>query len=113
LLQAPAVVNADEALPVRLDRYGDRLPPGALACLGTVRFNRCDCAMYAPDGKTILTGDRDRVHVCDAGIGKKVRVLPVGAWWPVALIFSHERKKLATASLVLLPRPRPVPHQIG
>src|SRR5271154_5960381 len=87
-LQAPTAIHAEEETPVRLDRFGDPLPPGVLVRLGTVRFNRCDCAAYSPDGKIIVTGDRDGTHVWEAATGKKLRQLPADNWGPAGLIFS-------------------------
>jgi WD40 repeat protein len=61
----------------------------------TVRFNRCGCSAFSPDGKIVVTGDRDGTHVWDAATGRKIRQLPREDWSPVGLIFSHDGKKLA------------------
>ncbi len=95
LVHAATAVHAQEGTPARLDRFGDPLPPGVLVRLGTVRFHRCDCAAYSPDGKLVVTGDRDGTHVWDAATGKKIRQLPAEEWGPVGLTFSHGGKKLA------------------
>src|SRR5262249_54985541 len=95
LLRTPTGVRAREETAVRLDRFGDPLPPGVLVRLGTVRFNRCDCAAYSPDGKIIVTGDHDGIHVWEAATGKKLRQLPVKDRGPAGLIFSHDGKRLA------------------
>jgi WD40 repeat protein len=94
-LHAPAVVHAREGSSPRLDQFGDPLPPGVLARLGTMRFNRCDCAAYSPDGQIIVTGDRDGTHVWEAATGNKVRHLPTDDLAPVGLVFSHDGKNLA------------------
>ena len=67
-----------------------------VARLGTVRFHRCGCAAYSPDGKTIATADRDEVNLWDVATSKKIRQLPLeNRWSTVGLIFSHDGKKLA------------------
>src|SRR6266446_3705662 len=61
---------------VRTDRYGDPLPAGALARLGTVRFHSYSDATYSPDGKIIATTGGHVVRLCEAATGKLVRELP-------------------------------------
>lgn len=75
-LSAPAL--ADEP---RTDRYGDPLPPGAIARLGTVRFRHggasAPLAEFLPDGKTILSATSDgKLRFWDAATGKLLQVLP-------------------------------------
>jgi WD40 repeat protein len=57
---------------VRTDRYGDPLPDGVLARLGTLRLRAAGAPMgLSPDGKTIITVTRDRqVKLWDADTGK-------------------------------------------
>src|SRR5262245_2081890 len=71
--------------PARLDNFGDPLPPGVLARLGTIRLRQSDqyerCAL-SPDGKTLASGGADGwVHIWDAVTGRE-RVPPVcyGHW---------------------------------
>jgi WD40 repeat protein len=63
--------------PARTDRYGDPLPEGAIARLGTARFHQsfpAARAVYSPDGKTVLvSGPYSRFDLYDAATGKKVR----------------------------------------
>jgi WD40 repeat protein len=72
--EAPAPDEAD-AKPVRVDCYGDPLPPGAVARLGTVRFRQGAPVLalaFAPDGKVLASEeDTDQVHLWDAATGKE------------------------------------------
>jgi RNA polymerase sigma factor (sigma-70 family) len=58
------------------DRYGDPLPEGASARLGTVRFNhghRLNSLFFLPDGKTLVSEGFGRIRVWDAASGKELR----------------------------------------
>jgi RNA polymerase sigma factor (sigma-70 family) len=61
----------------RTDRYGDPLPEGALARLGTIRFRQgffTYRAVYSPDGKTIACASVGRgLCLWDATTGKELR----------------------------------------
>jgi WD40 repeat protein len=62
---------------VRLDRYGDPLPDGAVARLGTLRFRASDEATslaFAPDGKTIAVSSGGGLFVFDEA-GKRIKRL--------------------------------------
>jgi RNA polymerase sigma factor (sigma-70 family) len=57
------------------DRYGDPLPPGALARLGTLRLRQqgvdTGCVVISPDGKTLATlAGGGEVRLWDIGTGK-------------------------------------------
>lgn len=61
----------------RVDRYGDPLPPGAIARLGTVRFRHegeAYSVAYSPDGKTVAAASAGaQIFVWDAATGKELR----------------------------------------
>lgn len=66
-----------------VDRYGDPLPAGAVARLGTIRFGhggQLHAIAYSPDGKTIASGGPGRIMLWEAATGKPIAplVLPAG-----------------------------------
>lgn len=83
----------------RVDRYGDPLPAGAIARLGTTRLrpgtNQVTCA-YSPDGKLLATGEEDTVRLWELASGKEIRsfALP-GVATVNAILFSPGGKRLA------------------
>jgi RNA polymerase sigma factor (sigma-70 family) len=100
--QAKAVAEPKkpQAPPVRTDRYGDPLPDGAIARLGTVRWRHgvfVHALAYSPDGKKIVsTGSSDRALVLwDAGTGKEIRQF-ASCGQPRGVAFSPDGKWIAT-----------------
>src|SRR5262249_36707544 len=76
LLSAP-VADAVQGQPPAQDLYGDPLPPGAVARLGTVRLRHDGPIVFAaflPGGRSVLTVSTDGV-VCvwDLPSGKELR----------------------------------------
>ena len=71
------ILLASPAVAAEPDRYGDPLPPGAAARLGTVRFRLAysDVAatpQLSPDGKCIAIADSRAVRVWDSATGATV-----------------------------------------
>jgi WD40 repeat protein len=64
--------------PARVDRFGDPLPPGAIARLGTVRF-RTDgwrpVIAVAPDGRAVASAGQRTISLWDVATGKEIRRL--------------------------------------
>ncbi len=94
--QQPA--KPKETKPPRLDLYGDPLPEGALARMGTMRLRPASQAAFTPNGKEIVTGSQDLLRFWDADTGKLLREAKGGATWP--LVFSPDGRWLATMGLL-------------
>src|SRR5262249_2020693 len=98
----PARRSPGPSRVVGRDRYGDPLPPGALARMGTVRLRhpgRAGPAAFSPNGKVLAVMSHDgSVLLWDRATGKEIRRLP-GKPAPHAkccLAFSPDGKLLAT-----------------
>src|SRR5262249_377493 len=66
------------------DLHGDSLPEGAVARLGTLRFNHGDglnALHFSPDGKTIVSEGGGSIYLWDAATGKERRRLATGNFW--------------------------------
>ena len=60
----------------RLDIYGDPLPPGAVARLGTMRLQATGGFCWMPDGKSLATACAGRIWFWDAADGRPIKSLP-------------------------------------
>src|SRR5262245_23745978 len=89
------------APPARgVDIYGDPLPLGAVARLGTVRFRGpwVQCLAYTPDGKQLVSGSMDgQVRVWDPRTGKELRAFRTTGEPALALAFDPPGRLLATS----------------
>ena len=83
-LASPPVFGQDPARPAKLDLYGDPLPIGAVARMGSVRFHQpseiIDLA-FSPDSKTILVagdeGKKRLARLLDRDTGKELLRFPI------------------------------------
>jgi len=96
---APATVNAAPAPPVSADAFGDPLPHGVIARLGTLRLRHtCMALAWAPDGQTLASAGWDgTIRIWDAASGKQIR--QCRGWMNVnghALTYLPDGKTLAS-----------------
>jgi RNA polymerase sigma factor (sigma-70 family) len=102
--QAERLQPQRDTTPNRLDRQGDPLPPGAVTRLGTVRLRHSgivSSVAFAPDGKTLASGDRNgELRLWDSAKGKLLRAFTDQANQDYnlvhALAFSPDGKWLAS-----------------
>jgi RNA polymerase sigma factor (sigma-70 family) len=105
--KAPPSPKSEEQRPPRTDRYGDPLPSGAAARLGTVRFRPGDPLAniaFSPDGKLLavatgnMEGDANSVSLSlwNRTSGRRLRRFGVGKRPPFVLTFASDGKTLAT-----------------
>lgn len=93
--------GAAASVPAPTDRYGDALPTGAVARLGTIRFRhgpRIERAVFSPDGKLLATSNHWRMSLWEAATGKLLHRGPDLFSAGSILAFSPDGKLLAVNS---------------
>jgi len=91
-----------EPEPPRVDRYGDPLPLGAVARLGTVRFRHGGYGLKAlsflPDGKTLVgAGEERSIIFWDAETGLRLREINTGELNIRGFGLSRDGKRIAVS----------------
>src|SRR5262249_45087471 len=89
----PAKDKLPETIPgaARLDAVGDPRPDGAVARLGTMRFNHGDGLrnlLYTPDGKTVVSVGNGVARVWDDATGAERLTFSTGTtdWDEIAVV---------------------------
>jgi WD40 repeat protein len=100
----PARLEPKGTPPPRTDRYGDPLPPGAVARIGSVRWwngwwGGWAPMTYAPDGRSVVACDHDKA-VCfmDTATGKVMRRIEPPGEGVTCFALSLDGKTVVTAS---------------
>lgn len=105
--ETPVTARSAENTNLRKDLYGDPLPKGAQARLGTLRFRHrsmTTSAVFTHDGKTAIVGDGEGFIVYwDVATGKEIRRLPIPRMQGVegvvhALAITRDGKTLAAGA---------------
>jgi WD40 repeat protein len=94
--------SPDSKLPVRTDFYGDPLPPGAVARLGTIRLRHggeIGSVTFSPDGKILASGGEDHlIKFWDPDSGKEQAILKGHSETVWSVAFGPDSKSLASGS---------------
>ena len=96
---SPDARKVKEAQQPARDLFGDPLPAGAIARLGTVRLRHGDylhALAFAPDGKTLISAGRDGMRVWQTATSRPVRHFGEPMFQP-SVSLSPDGRRLAVA----------------
>jgi WD40 repeat protein len=102
LFPVPSIASAAEPfLSDRNDVFGDPLPLGALARMGTVRMrtgNSVECVAFSADGKIFATGEElGTIRFWDPKTGKQIRAVKLGGVFVLQLVLSSDGRHFAAS----------------
>jgi WD40 repeat protein len=99
LLPLPGHGQGPAALQPQLDAWGDPLPAGAVARLGTTRLRPAKYVYLTPDGKTAIGWRDTAIHFWDVASGKEVRTVHCDGFGPIHdVALSPDGRYLVTAA---------------
>src|SRR5262245_51448316 len=92
LMALPPRAPGDDSLKKELsDQYGDLLPEGAVARLGTIRFRHGDyvnSVAFSPNGKTLASGSSGKtICLWDVATGRELRRFEAHPEWVMSIAF--------------------------
>jgi WD40 repeat protein len=103
LLAFVAMLAAGSPAAAQTDLYGDPLPDGAIARIGSARFRHAGLSDYVllADGRTVLTAGGDRIlRFWDLASGKPGRIVPLeGKGGPGSLVTLSPDGKTVAAQI--------------
>src|SRR5262245_12168957 len=94
----PLVKSVDSEQKPRTDPFGDPLPEGAIARLGTLRFRQGYHYAMSPDGKMFAASYGDVIRLVDSQTGKDVRQGRGHESFITCLAWSSDGKTIASGS---------------
>jgi WD40 repeat protein len=103
--EPPGAKGSAPAEARHTDRYGDPLPDGALARLGSLRWRagaQVDWLTWAPDGKVLAAVADGDVCLFDVATGKLTRRIRAMAWPAERAAFAPDGKRLLIWSTLYL-----------
>jgi RNA polymerase sigma factor (sigma-70 family) len=110
--KTPEPPKPEKQQRARIDRYGDPLPDGAIARLGTTRFRHggaIGSLYFTPDGKTLVTcGLWDGIRIWDVASGRQIRRIEEQTSGNRPLTLSPDGKWLAILSRTINPKDGPI-----
>jgi RNA polymerase sigma factor (sigma-70 family) len=96
-----AGASADDGHPPRVDHFGDPLPHGAVARIGTTHFRHAGpikLVAFAADGKRLLSCGDDGIRVWDVATGREQRRLVAEPGTPFGCVALSSDGKLAATT---------------
>lgn len=98
----PVADKSEKPLAPARDRFGDPLPAGAIARLGTGRFRNGNLKpLFFPDGKTLMTAKGHALQFWETASGRLLREIPTGSLYIWRTALSPDGKQAAATGFFM------------